>query len=226
MACEDVTHRDELEAMLAALRTAVDLEMPLGFTDSAMGAELERCALLAHFGELAEPIAEWDGALERMSAAPAALWEWLGAAVAERGVTEPPVALGSLIDRLAFITLERSRRGLLRVPHALYLQELPSRLRGEDVISLYVEGQQVATVSAKRTAETKLQLGALGRIIQELFDDAAASDQARALDEARDSLLMLKQRLLSALRDCGPASPLRLAPACPVCQQAAAQRAS
>jgi hypothetical protein len=216
-------HRDELESLLAALRSAVQLEMRRDQADPVLGGEAARHALLAHFPELAEPVAEWDGTIERLSSAPAALWQWLSDAILERGMTEPPVAIGSLVDRLAFITLERARRGLLRAPHPLYLKQLPSRIMREEVVVLYLDGQRVAALAA-RLPETERELDALGLSMQEVFDEAQRCDQAVELDAARDALLLLKQRLLAIIDGCAASDRVGFSPACPACRLSASAR--
>ncbi len=220
-----IAHQDELEATFDMLRTSVELEMRSDFGGARSGQPSGRVVLLAHFGVLRHALEEWDAAVARAALAPGTLWQLVAASVAERGISEPPVAIGSLIDRLALTTLERSRRGLLGAPHELYFQQLPSRLKGAAVMTLYVEGQPVATVADANGTGAELELDITARVIQAMFEEAQGSGEALEVDEARDSLLILKQDLLASLESCAAQLPVALRDECPACRAIHARHA-
>lgn len=215
---EATSHQEELDAALGMVRTAVELEMRCDFGGAGPGDTSPRPALLAHFGGLARAFGGWDAAVARAAVAPGALWERLAASVVDRGITEPPVAVGSLVDRLALTTLERSRRGLLGAPHELYFQRLPARVKGTDVMTLYVEGQPVATVADANRAGAELELDIIARVIQAMFDEAQRCSEALEVDHAHDSLLILKQDLLQSIESCAAKLPVALGDECPACR--------
>ncbi|HYM54669.1 MAG TPA: hypothetical protein VES97_04860 [Solirubrobacteraceae bacterium] len=215
----DPKHREDLETLRNVVRAAIELESPCDFADPPNGGQDNRRAFLAHFGELEDALVEWDAEVERARSAPGALWEWYARAAAERGITEPPFAVGSLIDRLATWTVERARNGQLNSPHDLYLQHFKDAFEGEEYVSVYAEGQKVARLPGEPRADVRRRTVAANRLIQTLFDDAQACEAAQEIGRARDSLLDLKHELLDRLALHGTATPVVFAPGCPCCRR-------
>lgn len=211
-------HREDLEGLLDVLRVAIELEGACDYGDRGPGQQTNRTSFLAHFGELERPLAQWDETVERVAAAPGALWEWFAHSTAKRGITEPPFAIGPLIDRLAILTAERARHGQLDTEHKLHLQHFTDRQAGGERVSLYVEGQNVAQLPSEAPAIPGGQLEAAGEAVQALFDDAQSSDEASEILEARDLLLDLRQPLLDLLTLQGSLDAIYFAADCPVCQ--------
>ena len=210
-------HREDLEGLLDLVRVAIDLEASCDYGDRPHGHQPNRTSFLAHFEELESPLAQWDAEVERVQAAPGALWGWFERRVSKRGISEPPFAIGPLIDRLAILTAERARHGRLDTPHRLYLQHFTDRSRGGEQVSMYVEGQNVAQVPLEPQVSLQRRLDAVGELVQALFDDAQRSDEAGEIVEARDSLLELKQPLLDRLTLHGSLDAIYFADDCPVC---------
>jgi hypothetical protein len=214
------THREDLEAHMDLLRMAIELEGPCDYGDAPGASPQHQIEFLAHFGELEPQLAEWNDSVERVRAAPTALWSWFEHTARKRGVTEPPFALGPLIDRFAILTAERSRRGQLSDAHKLHVEHFRDRIGGAERISLHVEGQNVAKLpsapeptAAERTADAEAML-------QRLFDDAQRSDPASEIQDSRDALLDQKQPLLDLLAILASVDTIAFAPDCPECSRA------
>jgi hypothetical protein len=200
-ACEPVgaEHLEDLEAQMDMLRVAIELESRSDFGDPRDGDQHNRTAFLAHFAELGTALEEWDTMVERVQAAPGSVWGWFAQATSERGFTEPPFAIGPLIDRLATLTVKRARHGQLDTPHRLYVQHFENRSTRGVHVSLYVEGQNVAQLPAEPAATPQRQIEAARQRVQALFDDAQSCRQAEEVANARDALLVVKQPLLDRL---------------------------
>jgi hypothetical protein len=214
----DAAHREELEALMDLLRITIELESPTDYGDppdtgSGVRGDRNRAAFLAHFAELKRPLRRWDDTVESVLSAPGALWEWFARSTGRRGISEPPYAVGPLIDRLAILTIERARHGRLGVPHTLYIQRFADRSDGEVLVSLYVEGQNVARLPGE-------QVPGAEHVIQALFDEAQKCRQAGEIVEARDSLLAIKQPLLDVLAVHASLDEIAFAADCPICQAA------
>jgi hypothetical protein len=215
-------HQEDLEAQIDMVRMAVELEGAAEFAGAGTGAREEHGdSFVAHFPELEAQLANWNAAVERLRAAPGELWAWLERAARKRGIEEPPFAVGALIDRLATVTTERSRRGQLRTPHTVRLERSSDRLGGGERLSLHAEGQNVVRVRGDQPAAAERTLAEAGRTIQALFDDAQGSKAAAEVGVARDAMLDLKQPLLETLAEAGAQDPIHVADACPVCRRAA-----
>jgi hypothetical protein len=218
-------HHEDLEALHNALRAAVELESRCDFADPPNGRQHNRESFLAHFSELEDALGEWDAEVERVRAAPGALWDWYARAAVERDINEPPFAVGPLIDRLATWTVERARHGQLSTPHELYMQHFKDAFDGEEYVSVYVEGQKVAKLPGEPRADAQRRIDAVDGLIQRLFDDAQSCEEAREIDQARDSLLDLKHELLDRLALYAMFTPALFAADCPLCQRTIELRA-
>lgn len=215
----DARHQQDLDALRGLLRTAVELESPVDFGEVPGAGDTNRRAYLAHFPESARGLQEWDAAVERARIAPGALWEWLAAAAAERGIAEPAFAVGSLLDTLAILTLRRARTWQLGVAHELSFEQFRDRRRGEEYVSMHLNGQRVVQFPIQPYTDVERRTRAAGRLMQGLFDDAQASEAAHAVVAARDSLLVLKEQLLELLAPRAPGTPTPIAAGCPSCAQ-------
>jgi hypothetical protein len=211
-------HEEDLEALRNVLRAAIELESHCDFADAQSGAAHNRESFLAHYSDLEEPLEEWDDEVERVRAAPGALWDWYASAAVERGISEPCFAVGPLIDRLATWTVERARHGQLSSQHELYLQHFKDAFEGEEFVSVYVEGQKVAKLAGEPQRDVQRRIEAVDGLIQSLFDDAQICEQAREIGHARDSLLDLKHELLDRLALHAKFTPVLFAADCPSCQ--------
>jgi len=200
------------------LRMAVDLEAPCEFGDLPGTGEGRKEAFMAHFRELQEPLEEWNEQVERVRSAPAALWSWYERAAHKRGVSEPPFAVGALIDRLAILTAERSRHGELGVHHALQMERFRDRVSGLERISLHLEGQNVARLPSEPATTIEQRSADAEALLQKLFDEAQRSNQANEIANSRDALLDLKQPLLERLAIHGSVDAILFDPACPACR--------
>jgi len=210
-------HREDLETLLDVLRASVELESRCDYADAPNGEQHHRRAFMAHFGELGALLEQWDAAVERLRTAPGGLWEWFAVAAADRGIAEPPFALGALIDRLAVWTVERSRHGELRHHHRLDLQHFRDGFGDQQYLSIYVEGQKVATLPCEPSADLERRAGAADNLVQSLFADAQACEEAKEVGHARDALLDLKQHVLECLTEHATGSPILAAADCPRC---------
>jgi hypothetical protein len=214
-----VEHRESLEAHMDVLRMAIELEGPCDYGDKPGAEPHNREQFLAHFGELEAQLEEWDARVERVRAAPNALWNWFARGASRHGITEPPFALGPLIDRLAILTAERSRKGQLEMPRALALEHFRDRIAGGECLSLYLEGQNISQLPAEPKATAQARVDAASQLVQALFDDAQASNQAHEIVDAHEALLDLKQPLLDRLAVHASVDAIMLAPDCPECRR-------
>jgi hypothetical protein len=215
----DAEHLEDLEAQTDLLRVAIDLEGRADYGDPQGGQQHNRTSFLAHFAELGSALEEWEAIVERVQSAPGSVWGWFEQATSERGFTEPPFAVGPLIDRLAMLTVERARYGRLDTPHRLYLQHFESRSTRGRYVSVYVEGQNIAQLPAEPAATVLSRIDAVGHPVQALFDDAQSCRQAEEVASARDSLLAVKQPLLDLLALHASVEEVAFAVGCPFCQR-------
>jgi hypothetical protein len=148
-AAPTVRHRRQLEASVDRLRIAIELEAECDFGDTAPEDRWRRIAFLTHFDGWEEPLREWDAAVARARAAPAALWSRMAARAGQVGLREPPLELGPLIDRLAILTIQRSRSGLLGMPQKLLVQPLCSGYGTDRRIVIYWRASASDSCSAR-----------------------------------------------------------------------------
>ncbi|HMD57884.1 MAG TPA: hypothetical protein VKG82_10480 [Solirubrobacteraceae bacterium] len=207
------------------LRMAIELEGACDFGDRPGEAPENREAFLAHFVELEDELDEWNARVERLRAAPAALWGWFEANARKRRISEPPFTVGPLIDRLAIVTAERSRAGQLAVPRGLQLEQFRDRVAGGERLSLHVEGQIVAHFPSEPEPTAQPRIAAAAALVQHLFEDAQRCDEAGAIVHAHDALLDLKQPLLERLAMHASVDAIVFAVDCPGCRRARADEA-
>jgi hypothetical protein len=212
-------HRRQLEASVDLLRIAIELESECDFGDTSVAQRSNRVAFLAHFGDWEEALGEWDGAVARARDAPAALWSWMTAFAPRIGLREPPLELGPLIDRLAILTVQRSREGCLAMPQQLLVQPLRSGHGQTTRIVIYVEGQRVGQLLGEEDPRSRHGAYLAGRI-QELFDLAQETDEAHELQRAADLLQEAKHALLGRLNLLAASDSIEFADRCPVCRLA------
>jgi hypothetical protein len=218
-AAVDDGHRDGLELLLSGFQLAVRLDNRCDYGDPFGDRPQNRTIFAAHFRELDGPLEAWNAAVERVRSASDALWAWFGQQASERGIAEPVYAVGPLVDRLATQTLERSRRGGAVGPSDALASRHFTDAFGEDRnVSIYLEGQKVATVPGSPEADLRRRLAEADRQIQTLFEDGQASGAADEVGEAREALLALKQPLLGRLECQLAIAPVTFAPDCPVCR--------
>jgi hypothetical protein len=210
-------HREELESVMDGLRVAIELDGPADYGDRVHGRQPNRNSFLAHFVELEAPLGEWDDTVERVQAAPGALWGWFARSSSKRGIREPPFAVGALIDRLAILTAERARHGRLGTQHKLYLQNFKDNSVDGGRLSVYVEGQNVAQVQYEPEATAEQRIAAIEGLIQTLFDDAQKSAPAAEIASTRDLLFDLKKPLLDRLTLYGSLDTIVGVEDCSVC---------
>jgi hypothetical protein len=213
----DGSHLEELEARMDLLRMAIELEDACDFGDRPGRERPRRVAFFAHFPELEGPISAWNEAVESVRGAPSALWSWYAAAAARRGISEPPFAVGPLIDRLAIVTAERSRNDELGLPRDLTVESFRDRVGGVDYVSVFVDGQNVGRMPGAGGDDPDAEAGGARELIQKLFDDAQRTSEAEAVGGARDTLLDLKQPLLEELAMQASADAIAWTSRCPVC---------
>jgi hypothetical protein len=219
-------HRRQMEAAIDLLRVSLELESHCDFGDPPGGDGRGRAAFVAHFEGWEGALLAWEETVRRQRSAPAKLWSWLAASAGELGLTEPPLALGPLIDRLAILTVQRSRDGSLRVRHPLFVQELTSGHGAQKRVAVYVEGQRVAMLP-EGTDPLGLSPGArLCEAIQTLFDAAQLSDVAADIGRSADQLLEMKHVLLERLNELAAADTMEFAEVCPVCRPVTSPKAS
>ncbi len=212
-------HKEDLELMLSGLRTAVELESRCDFADPLNYSSRNGRIFLAHFGALEAVLDQWDDRVERMHAAPDALWGWFAREVSEHGIAEPPFAVGPLVDRLVVWTINRSRRGQLRAPHELGLQVFDDTIGGVKRTRLYLGGEKVATLPGEPPADLQWRIDIACGLIRTLFEDAQTCNEAREIDDARDALLELKQQLLDSLELYPAVTPIARTDDCPFCRR-------
>jgi hypothetical protein len=212
-------HKEDLELMLDGLRTAVELESRCDFADSPNGSSRDGKMFLAHFGALGTLLDQWDDRVERVRVAPDALWGWFARELREHGIAEPPFALGPLVDRLAFWTMDRSRRQQLSAPCQLDLQGFDDAIGGVRRLRLYLGGEKIATLPGGPAADLQRRIDAAGGLIRTLFDDAQTCDEAREIDDAHDALLELKEQLLESLELQAAITLIVRADDCPFCRE-------
>ena len=196
---------------------AVELESRCDYDEPPTGHQPNHQAFMTHFPDLGASLDEWDAAVERARMAPSTLWEWFAKAAVERSITEPSFAVGSLIDHLAILTLQRARSWQLDIPYELSLEQFRDRFGDKEYVTIHLEGQRVARLATQPHTDDQQRIQAVGRLMQGLFDDAQASKEARAVLDARDSLLLLKEDLLDHLRPRSADTPTLLADGCPFC---------
>ncbi len=189
----------ELQRLCEQIQIAVDLESQPDFAAFSTDPEGARTMVFQHRPELGEHLARWGELLEQTRLAPGAVWGWLSESCPERGIREPPVAVGALVDRLAVLIVSRARGWLLDSPHELTSEIVRERGGGSVRLSLYVEQQRVATVAESRSDDAQAELRRLAATIQALFDDAQRSRPARGIEDLRDEVLALKHELLEEL---------------------------
>jgi hypothetical protein len=210
-------HLESLEAQMDKLRVAIELDRRSDFADQRDGAQANRGSFLAHFPELERALEEWDSIVDRAQAAPGSVWGWFAQATNERGFSEPPFAVGRLIDRLATLTVERARHGRLDKPHRLALQHFGNRSTCGDYVSMYVEGENVAQLPAESGTNPQRQITTAERRVQALFDDAQSCKQAEEVASATAALRAIKQPLLDRLAHHASADAVVFAASCPLC---------
>jgi hypothetical protein len=211
-------HRRQLEAAIDLLRVSLELESHCDFGDPPGGDGRGRAAFVAHFDGWEPVLLEWEETVRRQRSAPAKLWSWLAASAGEMGLTEPPLALGPLIDRLAILTVQRSRDGSLRVRHPLFVQELTSGHGAQARVAVYIEGQRVAMLPEGKEPRGLSPGVRLCEAIQTLFDAAQSSEVAADIGRSADQLLEMKHVLLERLNELAAADTIEFAELCPVCR--------
>jgi hypothetical protein len=216
-AAVDFAHQRGLEALMSSVQLALDFDNRCDYGDQPGAEPTNRRAFAAHFSDLEPALGEWDDAVERVRAASDALWEWFAGEVRDRDLREPSYAVGALIDRLATLTVERSRRDELGIPYELRRQHFTDAVEGGECVSVYVESQKVAEVPGEAHAELVQNVEAVDRLIQALFDDAQSSEQAQEIGRASDALLDLKLPLQAALALQAEVTTMSFAHDCPLC---------
>jgi hypothetical protein len=213
----DPLHNHELRSLAELLRMGIELEAHCDFFGTTEERAWSRAVFLAHFESWREALSEWDELVDRERTGPNALWEELAQACEERGLTEPRVSSGPLIDQLAVRTVKRARGWELDSPSELGIQIAPSRLGGELQYSLYIDTQRVASLADSSTTDVEGEMLELAKTIQAVFDKLQGSSGARAISDNRDRLLTLKRRLLSGLANAEDSYGIAAAARCPVC---------
>lgn len=214
-------HLEKLEAQMDVLRVAIERGDRADFGEPRGVDRSNRASFLTHFADLDAPLHEWDTVAERAQATPGSVWRWFTQATSERGFTEPPFAVGRLIDRLATLTVERARQGRLHKRRRLELEYVERRSAYGTHVDVYVEGQNVAGLPATSAASTQAQLEAIGQRIQELFDDAQSCKQAKEVASATHALRIAKRPLLDRLALHASTDAVAFNAGCPVCQRGA-----
>ncbi len=210
-------HREELEALLDLMRMSVELDDRCGTGAGPGGASSNDATLRAHFAELHARLGEWDERVERVRAAPGALWGWFERSAPREGISEPPFAVGALIDRLAILTVQRARAGQLASPRELHVQHFTDRVAGGERVSVYVEGQNVAQLDGEPASTLRRRIEMTWELIQAFFDAAQSSAQAVAIGSARDALSDLKPPLLDHIAREAALETIAAARGCPAC---------
>jgi len=190
---------EDLESIRCLVHASIALETACDYGGALADQAAGRRVFLAHWPELAHPLAQWDSAVERSRAAPAALWAWLAVACETHDLTEPEFSVGSVVDQIALLTLRRARNWQLATPHQLEIEALEDRHAAAGLVALYLKGQRIASLATKSNNAGNIRPGAAIDRVQHLFDSAQRSSQAQAISDARDRLLELQGPLLSAL---------------------------
>jgi hypothetical protein len=214
-------HVERLELLREILKCAIELESPCDFAGAPGGRELNEGIFFGHFGEWRGLLSEWDELQVSTRLAPERLWARIEHGCAQWRLTEPPVALGTVIDRFAILTLARARAWQLETPCELSLQPARDRIRGADQVSLYMERERVASIAGP-LPEGERRLEGIAQVLQGLFDEVQHAPEAHAVSATRDRLLDLKHELLSRVGALLPeaAEPV---PGCPLCAILAAE---
>ena len=219
----DAAHQAALEALLGTFSTAVALEMHCDLVDAESGEPHNREAFRAHFPALDGSLERWNATIDRVAAAPEALWRRFAGSARDRGLTEPPFMVGVLIDQLATWTLEGSRRGELDSPQESLLEHFDDRVGGSPYVSVYLMGRRVAMLPGGPQAEVERRVEAADNLIRGLFEEARGCDEAAEIADTRETLLGLKHHLLEDL-DVEKAAPsIAFAADCPRCQARSAR---
>jgi hypothetical protein len=211
----DASHRERLELLCDILRCALELEAPCDFAAAPGGRDLNESVFFAHFSEWSELLREWNELNLRSRHAPDRLWGRVALECERRHLTEPPVALGGVIDKLAILTCKRAREWQLEAPHALALNLVGDRIGGVDHLALYLERERISSLAGP-PEEAQRSLEGTARVLQAIFEEIQRSPEARAISAARDSMLELKHDLISRLAAAAP-DALILAAGCPMC---------
>lgn len=209
-------HLERLELLRDILLCALELEAPCDFAAAPGGRALNERIFFAHFESWRELLREWDELQIRSRGAPGRLWAAAAGACERHGLQEPPVALGSVTDKLAILTLARARDWQLDTPHELSMQLVEDRISGVEYLTLYLERERIASLPGARSADS---LQAIARSLQATFNELQGTAEAHAISATRDSLLELKHELLSrgASLRAEAAAP---AADCPLCEDA------
>jgi hypothetical protein len=213
----DPEHQAELDALLGLLHTAVALEMRCELSELPAADTCDREYFRAHFATLDRARGEWNAAVDRVHAAPEALWRRFANSARERGITEPPFMVGVLIDQVATSTVERSRQWELDTPREPPLEHFNDRLDGGAYVSVYAMGRRVATLPGGPESDVRRRVEAADSLIRALFAEAQGCSEAREITAAQDALLALKQQLLEQLAARRPGAAFELALGCPRC---------
>ena len=191
-------HLADLELLRSLLRTAIDLESRCDFGESPTGPRTNRAAFLAHFPDLEPELELWDAAVNRVKVATRDLWAWLDDACADRGVREPEFAVGAVIDRLALLVLQRARNWELQSPHKLTFERFAGS-QPADPATLYMGGRLVVQVPSLPADAADERVAFAAKLLQQLHDDLAQSQQASEVLNARDLLLLAQESLRERL---------------------------
>jgi hypothetical protein len=213
-----IPHRRQLEALIDLLRVALELEIRCDFGDGPQPNGPGRAAFLVHFRGWQQMLEDWEERLRRARSAPAALWVALDEAAREMGLPEPPLQIGPVVDRLATLTVQRSREGRLGAPHALFVQSLRSGYGEAARTIVYVEGQNVAHLRG----DNRPLAAEIERRVQRLFDVIQSSEAALEVGRASEAVRETKERLLRRLNALAASDAIAFAPGCPVCAVQAA----
>jgi hypothetical protein len=212
-------HLEDLEMLLEGLRTAVALGARWDDAELPPDQRQNRDALLAHFAALDPLLERWNAAVELARITPGALWEWFARTASEYGITEPTFAVGSIIDRLAILTIQRARSWELDIGYEFNLEPVPEPFYDGTRICIHLESQRVATLPSEPQSDAAQRVRAASEVIQRLFDDAQASREARAIADARDAVLELKSEVLEYLADQRTASSIQTTKRCAICRE-------
>lgn len=215
---------ERLELLRELLDGALERESPCDLGAAPAGRALNESILFAHFAELAEPLREWDELQLRARCAPDRVWARVADACREHHLSEPPVALGGVVDKLAILTCRRAREWRLEEPERLALKLLKDRVGGLDHLTLYLERERISSLPDPG-AGSERALAATAAAIQAIFDELQHGSEARSISATRDALLELKHDLIARLSSLTLRSAQE-APGCPMCEGAARRGAA